>query len=103
ALTAFLKETRQEKGDEVYLADSTLYLEYFSISCIAWQWLIQGITIQKSLQGKVKKKDQKFYKGKMAALSFFYAYELPKTLGLEVRLRNNDGLTVNTTSEYFVD
>ncbi len=103
ALTAFLKETRQEKGDEVYLADATLYLEYFSISCIAWQWLIQGIVIQKSRQGKVKKKDQKFYKGKMAALSFFYAYELPKTLGLEVRLRNNDGLTVNTTSEYFVD
>jgi alkylation response protein AidB-like acyl-CoA dehydrogenase len=103
ALTAFLKETRQEKGDEVYLADATLYLEYFSISCIAWQWLIQGIAIQKSLQGKVKKKDQKFYKGKMATLSFFYAYELPKTLGLEVRLRNNDGLTVNTTGEYFVD
>lgn len=103
ALTAYLKETRQEKGDEVYLADATLYLEYFSISCIAWQWLIQGISIQKALKGNVSKKDQNFYQGKFAALRFFYAYELPKTLGLEVRLRNNDGLCVQVTSEDFSD
>jgi len=103
ALTDFLKELRKEKGDEIYLSDATLYLEYFGIICIAWQWLLQGVSIQKALVGKVKKKDERFYRGKLAALQYFFEYELPKTLGLEERLRNNDGLTVSLTAELFDD
>jgi len=103
ALTVHLQEMRQEKGDEIYLADATLYLEYFGISCIAWQWLLQGIAIQKALSGKSKKKDELFYNGKMKTLQYFYEYELPKTVGLEMRLRNSDGLTVTMTPELFKD
>jgi alkylation response protein AidB-like acyl-CoA dehydrogenase len=103
ALTDLLKELREEKGDEIYLSDATLYLEYFGIICIAWQWLLQGVSINKALAGKVKKKDERFYRGKFAALQYFFEYELPKTLGLEARLRKNDGLTVSLTAEMFDD
>ena len=80
-----------------------MYLEYFGIICIAWQWLLQGVSIHKALAGKVKKKDERFYRGKVATLQYFFEYELPKTLGLEARLRKNDGLTVSLTAEMFND
>ncbi len=39
------------KGDmEEFLADATLYLEFFGIIAMAWQWLIQGMAAQKALR-----------------------------------------------------
>jgi len=35
------------KGPEVFLADSTLYLEFFGIISIAWQWLLQAVKVSK--------------------------------------------------------
>ena len=32
----------QKKGGACFLADATLFLEFFGIAAIAWQWLIQG-------------------------------------------------------------
>ncbi|MEN8246471.1 MAG: acyl-CoA dehydrogenase, partial [Thermodesulfobacteriota bacterium] len=103
ALTDHLKAVRKEKGDEIYLADATLYLEYFGIICIAWQWLIQGLAVQEALSGKCRKKDERFYHGKFATMQYFYEYELPKTMGLEARLMRNDGLTVNLEPSLFDD
>lgn len=103
ALTGHLQTMRLEKGDEIYLSDATLYLEYFGVICIAWQWLVQGVAIQKALEGKCNQKESRFYNGKMTTLKFFFAYELPKINGLEVRLRQNDGLTVDATTDTFDD
>ncbi|MCG6911536.1 MAG: acyl-CoA dehydrogenase [Deltaproteobacteria bacterium] len=102
-LTEQLQAVAMEKGAEVYLADATLYLEYFGIICIAWQWLLQGLVVQKALDGKCRKKDERFYRGKFAAMQYFYAYELPKTMGLAARLKNADGLTVSLQPEWFDD
>ncbi len=101
ALTDHLQAVRREKGDEFYLADATLYLEYFGIICIAWQWLLQGVAIQRALSEKCNKKDARFYSGKMATLNFFFAYELPKLTSLEARLRQSDGLTVEADAATF--
>ena len=101
ALTDHLQAVRREKGDEFYLADATLYLEYFGIICIAWQWLLQGVAIQRALSEKCNKKDVRFYSGKMATLNFFFAYELPKLTSLEARLRQSDGLTVEADAATF--
>ena len=39
------------RGDvEEFLADATLYLEFFGIIAIAWQWLIQGIAARKGIE-----------------------------------------------------
>ena len=94
---------QKEKGDEVYLADATLYLEYFGIICIAWQWLVQGLAAQKALLKTNKKKDTQFYKGKLATMRFYYEYELPKIKGLETRLTSDDALTVNIAADFFND
>ena len=102
-VTQHLVSIAQQQGPEAFLADATLYLEFFSIVTIAWQWLLQGVAVQKSLNNGAKKRDQNFYQGKMFTLRYFFAYELPKTLGLARRLLDEDRLTVEMQTAFFND
>ncbi len=101
--TQHLIAVAQEQGPEAFLADATLYLEFFGHVTIAWQWLLQGIAVQKALKNKAMQKDFNFYQGKMYALRYFFAYELPKTIGLAKRLHDDDRLTVEMQTDYFSD
>jgi alkylation response protein AidB-like acyl-CoA dehydrogenase len=92
-----------QDGPEAFLADATLYLEFFGIITIAWQWLLQGIAVQKALRNGSAKKESSFYQGKMFTLRYFFSYELSKTLGLAKRLMDDDRLTVEMQTEYFSD
>jgi alkylation response protein AidB-like acyl-CoA dehydrogenase len=102
-VTKYLLSLNQKQGREVFLADATLYLEFFGIVTIAWQWLLQGVVVQKALAAGVKKTDTNFYQGKMYALQYFFGYELPKILGLKKRLYDIDQMTVKMPVEYFND
>jgi butyryl-CoA dehydrogenase len=102
-VTQHLLLIAQQQGPEAFLADATLYLEFFGIVTIAWQWLQQGIAAQKALKNGARKKDINFYEGKMFTLRYFFSYELPKTLGLAKRLLDDDRLTVEMQTEYFDD
>jgi len=102
-VTKHLLEIAQKQGPEYFLADATLYLEFFGFVAVAWQWLLQGIAVQKALKNGAKNKDLNFYHGKMFALRYFFGYELPKTLGLAERLMQADGLTVEMRTELFND
>ena len=102
-VTSYLVGVSQDKGPEYFLADATLYLELFGIISIAWQWLLQAITIQKALKNELPKAENNFYQGKFYAFRYFFAYELPKTEGLVKRLSNSDGLTVEMKDEWFAD
>jgi butyryl-CoA dehydrogenase len=88
---------------DLFLADATLYLELSGIVCIAWQWLLQGIAVQKMFQDSASDSSRNFAEGKMYALKYFYGYELPKIHGLSMRLKNADGITLKMKSEYFED
>jgi butyryl-CoA dehydrogenase len=103
SVTAHLVKTSEEKGQEFYLADASLYLEFFGIIAIAWQWLLQGVSIATALGGDVADKDKAFYEGKFFAFRYFYGYELPKIEGLIIRLMNGDGLTVEMKEALFAD
>ena len=108
-MTTLQKVTRHlisiagQDGPEAFLADATLYLEFFGIITIAWQWLLQGIAVQKALNNGAKKKDLNFYDGKMFTLRYFFGYELPKTLGLVKRLMGADPLTIEIQKKHFDD
>ena len=102
-VTHHLISIAQQQGPEAFLADATLYLELFSHVTIGWQWLLQGIAVQKAVDGGTTKKDVNFYQGKMFTLRYFFAYELPKTLGLAKRLLDDDRLTVEIQTNFFND
>lgn len=102
-VTLHLIGVAQSKGPDVFLADSTLYLELFGIVSVAWQWLVQALSIQKALDQKPTGGDADFYRGKFQTFRFFFRYELPKIEGLAKRLMDADGLTVDFKETFFAD
>ncbi len=102
-VTAYLMEVQKKKAPEVFLADATLYLEFFGIIGVAWQWLLQATAVVKALSNSPSGAEANFYNGKFFAFRFFFEYELPKIQGLASRLMHSDGLTVEITTDLFSD
>jgi alkylation response protein AidB-like acyl-CoA dehydrogenase len=102
-ITAHLAALALEGKVEIFLADSTLYLELFGIITVAWQWLLQGLAIEKTLSSDLSEMEKQFYQGKFHTLRFFFHYELPKIKGLLQRLKESDGLTAFMDKSFFAD
>lgn len=100
-VTRHLAALAREKGAECYLADATLYLEFFGIAAVGWQWLLQGVAVQQAAEKENAPADENFYLGKMFAIGYFYRYEIPKTAALAQTLTDPDTLTVDMKSELF--
>lgn len=80
---------------EEFLADSSLYMEFFGLNMVAWQWLRQGkVAHQKLKNSEVHSEDKLFYLDKIHTMKFFYHYEVPKALGLYERLMDDEILTI---------
>ena len=103
SVTAHMKSLASSEGPEVFLADATVYLEFFSIIAVAWQWLKQMVSIHKGLEKKLSRSETQFYNGKFHAARFFFSYELPKIHGLAPRLMDSDRVTVEMQTELFND
>ena len=88
---------------ERFLADATLYLEFFGITAVAWQWLKQGLAVCRGLLAGPSDQEVLFYQGKLAAMRFFFHYEVPKAQGLAHRLMEADGMTARLTTDHFFD
>jgi alkylation response protein AidB-like acyl-CoA dehydrogenase len=102
-VTAYLIDVQKKEMPEVFLADATLYLEFFGIISVAWQWLLQATAVVKALRNSPSGAEANFYNGKFFTFRFFFEYELPKIQGLVSRLMHNDGLTVEITPDLFSD
>lgn len=101
SVTGHLKKIAAGGTPEHFLADATLYLEYFGIVAIAWQWLKQGFFIVKGIENAPTQTEHHFYQGKFYTLRFFFNYELPKTKALAKSLMNAEGLTVEMAEHFF--
>ena len=101
SVTGHLAGIAMKGNPEMFLADATLYLEFFGIIAIAWQWLMQATVAKKALAVDLFPGDVNFYNGKIYTCRYFFGYELPKTEGLAKRLTNGDGLTVEMKNDYF--
>jgi alkylation response protein AidB-like acyl-CoA dehydrogenase len=102
-VTAYLMDVQKKETPEVFLADATLYLEFFGIISVAWQWLLQAAAVVKALRHSPAGAEANFYNGKFFAFRYFFEYELPKIQGLAPRLMHSDGLTVEITPDLFSD
>lgn len=87
----------------LFLADAVLYLDLFSLTVIAWQWLLQGIVAVQKGKEASGEGESNYLAGKLLTMKYFFHYELPKTRGLAARLLEDDALTVDASSEMFTD
>ncbi len=97
--TLHLFQLAAKEPAEVFLADATLYLEYFGYVAIAWQWLLMATAAQKALNEGAQHRD--FYEGKILTAQYFMEYELPKTQGLHQRLTSDARITTRIQSPHF--
>ena len=93
-ITQHLGGVFRERGAEAYLADATLYLDYFGLVVIAWHWLRMGAAAQTRLDAGDGAQSEDFYRGKLDAMRYFFEYELVKTRGLAPRLLSDRAITL---------
>ena len=83
------------KGDyERFLADASIFMEFFSLILVGWSWLEIGVATKHALLTNNSTLDSGFYQGKLDALEYFYVYELPKTKGLAEILLHPSSVTI---------
>lgn len=86
---------------ELFLADATLYLEFFGIVTTGWQWLKQAIQAQKGLENSEAESERNFYRGKLKTADYFFEYEVVKTVSLAWRLMSHNHVTVEMQADWF--
>jgi len=102
-VTLHLGGIAAKKGPDYFLADATVYLEFFGYICIAWQLLKVSVVAQKALDNGATAEDADFYKGKLLTMRYHFGYELPKIQGLAAILTTAEGITVEATEDLFND
>ncbi len=96
--TEILNNVKRERGSEIALANSGLYLDTFGHLVLAWIWLKIGVTI---FSKEFDKTDENFYKGKLQALQYFYNYEVPSIKDNCQLLKKCDTTCLETNPEWF--
>jgi butyryl-CoA dehydrogenase len=92
-VTRFLLGSMLEKNIDLVLANSVKYLDLFGHVVIAWMWLKQGVVAAAALDTNPHSADEKFYRGKLQAMQYFFRYELP-----EIKAWGNLLMTLDDTT-----
>lgn len=101
-ITIMKAEQLANSGAEAFLMDATIYLEYFGLITIGWQWLKQALVANELLKTE-KHSQAEFLKGKLFTFKYYFSYELPKINGLSVTLMKKDTVTVEMSTPLFND
>ncbi len=96
-----VKAVNMADNAELGLANATLFLHATGHVVIAWMWLMQALA---ALRGRSDgaAADADFYSGKLAAVAFFYGYELPKAFADLRLVAALDTTCYDLTDEQFI-
>ena len=90
------------KGNyERFLADASVFMDFFGTIVIGWQWLKIATNASNLLKNSNGNQPKEFYNSKIHTMKFFYTYELVKTKGLAKTLVNNEKLTITASKDLF--
>ena len=91
------------KGDfEKYLADASIFMEFFSLVIVGWNWLEIAANSQEVLKYGDKKYSEILYKSKIETMKYFFEYELPKTVGHSEIIMNPSSVTIKKEGEILI-
>ncbi len=98
--TAVLTAAQSQNPDLVF-SNSVSYLNMFGHITIAWLWLKQGAIASNALALEPHIEEQKFYKGKIQAMKYFFNSELPLTYHWGELVKNIDSTSFDTQADWF--
>lgn len=91
---------RGRSGDvEGMLCHSADYLELFSTTVIAWQWLLQAAAAREAMASGSSERD--FLEGKLAAAQYWLRTELPRVPALVTLCRENEDSYLTMRPSWF--
>ena len=91
------------KGDfEKYLADASIFMEFFSLVIVGWNWLEIAANSQQALKNYDRKYSEIFYKSKIETMKYFFEYELPKTISHSEIIMNPSSVTIKKEGEILI-
>ena len=84
-----------------FLADATIFMDFFSTIVIGWQWLKIAIAAKNTLTDGNGNQSTTFYEGKIHTMKFYFTYEMTKTKSLAKIIMNDEELTITATKDLF--
>jgi butyryl-CoA dehydrogenase len=107
-LSRLLNLARRE-DPRVFLADATVFLDYFGLHVIGWMWLKQAVAAQAALdQGAtvggeaVGREDQRFYQSKIETARYYFTYVFSRVEGQRRILESDSRITLQTEPDLLV-
>ena len=91
------------KGDfEKYSADASIFMEFFSLVIVGWNWLEIAANSQQALKNNDRKYSEIFYTSKVETMKYFFEYELPKTISHSEIIMNPSSVTIKKEGEILI-
>ena len=97
--TEVLAQAEHQHIDLVF-SNSVSYLNMFGHITIAWLWLRQAAIANQGLKDSPHNSDEKFYQGKIQAMKYFFASELPLSYHWGNLVRNVDSASYDTLPDW---
>ena len=89
-LTGFAKEGNYKR----FLADATVFMEFFGTLVMGWLWLDLAVSSFEKMNSIESGFSEDFYKSKVNTMKFFFKYEMTTLPGLAETLKNGDMTTM---------
>ncbi len=93
---------RREPDPRVFLADATVFLDYFGLHVIGWMWVKQAVAAARGFDAAATvggrtlgPEDQAFYESKIYTARFFFDYLFTRTAGLRNTLQSGERVTLS--------
>ncbi|NJB85498.1 butyryl-CoA dehydrogenase [Lewinella marina] len=94
-----LMQLARKEDPRVFLADATIFLEYFGLHVIGWMWLRQANAAERTLDAGENQAEQNFYRSKLQTARYFFSYVFTRTAGLRRTLLAANRITLDTDPE----
>lgn len=92
----------KSEDPKVFLADATIFLDYFSLHVIGWLWLREALVAAGAVAGADGVDEARFYKSKVATARFFFTYMFPKVSAHKRTLLSTERVTLETGADLLV-
>jgi hypothetical protein len=89
------------KNPNLALANANIYLDVSSKIIVAWLWLRMGLTADGRRQTAANDDMRAFYDGKLAAMRYWFAFELPRIAPDIALLNRLDDTTLTADPSWF--
>ncbi|MEM9258354.1 MAG: acyl-CoA dehydrogenase [Bacteroidota bacterium] len=97
-----LMSLAQSEDPKVFLADATIFLDYFSLHVIGWLWLREALAASKALPTADGNDEANFYRSKLQTARYYFNYLFPKVSAHKRTLLSTERITLETGAELLV-